>query len=63
MGKRHRKRNVEFEQRDENIISVLKVYAEQRTIPTKFRQLELLAPKLLLDVLTDIQDENCQIED
>ena len=58
-GDKHRKRMAVFEKRDEKIIACLEVYAEQNTYETKLRQLHILAAKLTLDVLTDVQDENC----
>ena len=62
-GKKYRKRNAVFEKRNDKIIAVLEVYGRQKTYPTKLRQLHIIAAKLVLDVLTDIQDENANFPD
>ena len=62
-GKKQRKRVAEFDARDDKIRAILEVYAKQNTIPTKLRQLHLIAAKLTLDVSTDIQDENVDDDD
>ena len=62
-GKKHRQRTKDFEKRDDEIIEILKVYEKQSTFPTKLRQLHLIASKLIVEVLTDIQDDTVDDED